>query len=119
MADDSLPLADAVRALREQLKIAAEAARGESLQFTVGPAVMELTTVLTSEGSVDGKASFKVVGIGFEAGATGRLEQERTHKLTLTLTPTQLDPGGGSTDVKVAGEAAASLGARRARSREA
>jgi hypothetical protein len=87
MAQDLIPLAEAIGALRKELSDAMAAGHGEALQFEVGPVELELNLVVQREAAADGKLKFKIFGWGAEAGVSGKLADERSHKVKLVLTP--------------------------------
>jgi hypothetical protein len=78
-----LALADAIDQLRRELGYAVDAARGERLQFMLGPVELELQLELSAKGGAKAEARWVVVSLGADAGA----ERTRTHKVKLTLTP--------------------------------
>jgi hypothetical protein len=78
-----LALADAIGQLRREIGASIESARGEALQFQLGPVELELQVQLVAKGGLKGEAKWVVVSFGAEAGA----ERTRTHKVKLTLTP--------------------------------
>ena len=93
MKDQSIGLAEAVRALRDELTTAAANAEEAKLLFALGPIEMEFTIVGTREGGSDGKVKFAIFGVGADIGASGKIATKQTHKVKLTLTPT-LRSGG-------------------------
>ncbi len=88
-----LALADAIDQLRSEISRAVASARGEPLQFILGPVELELQVELSMKGGAKAEAKWVVVSFGADAGA----ERRRSHKVKLTLTP-QLD---GKRDVAV------------------
>jgi hypothetical protein len=93
MADDLIPLADAITSLRAELQSAELEGEGNDLRFKVGPVEIEFDVVITKGGDVGAKASFKVLGVGVEGSAGGKVGQERTQKIKLTLTPVTRNGG--------------------------
>ena len=91
MAQDLIPLAEAVAALRSELGTAMKAGKGETLRFQLGPIELELNLVVSREASAEGKLAFKIFGWGADASAGGKLADERTHRVKLTLTPVDED----------------------------
>jgi hypothetical protein len=63
MADESIPLFDAVRVLRTEILRASQTAEGESLQFELGTVELELTVVAKRGGGTDGRLEFHVLGV--------------------------------------------------------
>ena len=93
---DELGLAEAIRQLREEIGIAMQSARGEALQFQLGPVELELQVRVSSKAGVKGEAKWVVVSFGADAGT----ERGSTHTVKLKLTPKV--PGGG--DILVSDE---------------
>jgi len=91
MADDRdkglIPLADAIQELRSELFTAFQEGQDQRLKFEVSSIELELNVVVTREGSGSAKASFKLLGIGVEANAGGKLSDAVTQKIKLSLTP--------------------------------
>lgn len=79
-----LGLSDAIRQLRQEIAEAAQNAKGEELQFTLGPIELELEVELVVSGGA--KADFKWVVVSLGAEAKG--EHHKRHKVKLTLSPT-------------------------------
>ena len=86
---NELALADAIDQLRRELGRAVDAARGERLQFVLGPVELELQVELSLKGGAKAEARWVVVSLGADAGA----QRTRTHKVKLTLKP-QFDGKG-------------------------
>ena len=78
-----LGLADAIRQLREEIASAVQSAKGEELQFGLGPIELELQVELTVSGGA--KADFKWVIVSLGAEAKGQNLQR--HRVKLTLSP--------------------------------
>ncbi|MBT2212336.1 MULTISPECIES: trypco2 family protein [Actinomadura] len=77
-------LAEAVKAIRDDLVRAEREGAGESVRFTVGPIEVAFDVALTREGGANGKVKVWVI----EAGASGKVSQTSTHRVAFTLTPT-------------------------------
>jgi hypothetical protein len=88
-----LALADAIDHLRRELSLAVEAAKGERLQFILGPVELELQVDLSMKGGAKAEVKWVVVSLGANAGA----ERTGRHKVKLTLNP-QVE---GKGDVRV------------------
>jgi hypothetical protein len=93
---DELGLAEAIGQLRREIGVAMQSARGEPLQFHLGPVELELQVRVASKAGVKGEAKWFVVSFGADAGT----EHAGTHTVKLTLTP--ILPGGG--DIRVSDE---------------
>lgn len=83
----TISLADAIQELRQDVSRAVEKARDEDFKFKLGTIELELSLVATSEGSANGKLSFKILGVGAEVGAGGKLSNAFTHRVKVVLTP--------------------------------
>ena len=77
-------LAEAVAVLREELAKAREAGVGEDVAFTVGPVEVEFAVVAKRNAGVRAGVQFGVVTVG----ANGGIAREQTHRVKVTLTPT-------------------------------
>jgi hypothetical protein len=97
MAEELLPLGEAVRSLRAQIVEAAAIGSNDPLRFELGPIELEFSVVATREGSGGGKIEFKVWGIGATVEGSGTIASERTHKVKFTLSPKS--EGGGTVDI--------------------
>lgn len=82
-----LPLTEVVEGLRQQLAQAVLAAHADGVRFQVNGVELEFTVVAKREAGGDGKIKFSVLGVGAELGAAGKMAQERTQKVKLSLTP--------------------------------
>ncbi|MDG5493316.1 trypco2 family protein [Niveispirillum sp. BGYR6] len=94
-ASESVGIADAIDTLRKELADAINRGDGEALRFKVKGIELELTVACEISGN--GKASFKVLGIGGEVG--GSAKSTNTHKVKLTLEP--VDKNGNNKDTLV------------------
>jgi hypothetical protein len=81
-------LAQAIAQLRREIAASVLAARGDPLQFTLGPIEVELQLQLAR--AMGGKAELKWVVIS--VGADANTHATHTHKIKFTLTP-ELDGG--------------------------
>jgi hypothetical protein len=99
MSESLIPLADMIAALRDELDRAVEVGRARGPRFQVGPIELELTLVVGREATPEGKISFKVFGSGAEVSVGGKISDERTHRIKLTLTP--VDQAGEPTKILV------------------
>jgi hypothetical protein len=87
MDDQLIPLTDVVAALRAEIERAVAAGAGASTKFGLGPIDLEFQTVVTREGGAGGKISLKVLGVGAELGASGKLTSAHTQRVKLVLNP--------------------------------
>ena len=88
-----VPIADAVRVLREQLESAVDAKENSLLHFELGTIELEFHVVYTTEGTGQLSAGFKL--LSFDAGAktSGKIENEQVQKIKLVLTPKLVKDG--------------------------
>lgn len=94
MTEELFPLADAVRALRQELVEAANDAKHNDIRFEVGPIEMEFQVVATKESTKNGEISFKIFGQGVSGGIGGKQSGQETQKVKLVLTPRLIDENG-------------------------
>ncbi|MFC8667713.1 trypco2 family protein [Streptomyces sp. NPDC057199] len=87
-----IELSDLIRELRQQLTTAVADGAGEAVRFELGPVEVEATLAVTREEGGDAKVRLWVV----DAGATGKYAQAQTQRITVTLTPKVVPPGGSA-----------------------
>ncbi|GAA1757294.1 trypco2 family protein [Luedemannella helvata] len=97
---EKIELADVIRNLRSELDRAIDGARGQRLQFDLGPIELEVSVSLEQTDDVKAGIKFWVVDVG--AGLNDK--NIATQRLKLTLTPT-IDAGGQRTNPRVSGQA--------------
>lgn len=98
---DPIPLASAIRVLREQLQDAVRAGQGEELRFALGPVELELRVQAAHEGGGEAGIKFWLVSIGARASSSS----QTTHTVRLSLTPVRVGADGDQDrDVLVASE---------------
>ncbi|MGP3921106.1 trypco2 family protein [Nonomuraea sp. 10N515B] len=81
---ECVPLADYIRALRDQLETAQQEGRARGVKFAVGAVELEFEVAVTKE--VDGSGGLKLWV--FELGAAGKRSGAQTQRVRMTLTPT-------------------------------
>jgi hypothetical protein len=91
---DTIPLKDALQALRAEIVEAADGVSGENIRFELGPIEMEFQVVAQRSGGADGKIGFHIFGAEASIGANGKMESSRTQKIKLTLTPKRVVDNG-------------------------
>src|SRR5262249_3489797 len=95
---ETIPLRDAVRALRTEIMAAADDASAQSVRFDLGQIELEFQVVAKAEknveGKVGGKVNFHIFSVDASIGGGGKLADERTQKVRFILTPVILDPTG-------------------------
>lgn len=79
-----LGLAEAIEAVRLQLRRAQDAGRGSDVRFAVGPVEVEFAVDVSKKAG--GEASVKVLGL-LSLGGKGELSQGQTHRVKISLTP--------------------------------
>ena len=99
---DAIDLQTAVRALRDQLMVAAAEGVDQPVRFEVGPIEMEFLVELRRDAKVRGGVRALLASAEGEAAA-GRT---RTHRVSFTLTPK--DATGGSLQISSTDEGDAS-----------
>ncbi len=90
--DTGIELADAIEVVREQLVEAVARGEGEAIRFGVDSVVVEFGVELKLDAKVKGGVKAWV----FTADAETGIARQRTHRITVTLTP---KGPGGSLDV--------------------
>jgi hypothetical protein len=90
MPEALVGLADAIKALRQELATATEEGQGKSVRFELGPVEMEFLLQVTKDAGGSAGVQFWVVSLG---GQTG-ISSGSTHRVKLALTPK--DASGGS-----------------------
>ncbi|WP_441245448.1 trypco2 family protein [Kitasatospora sp. McL0602] len=81
--ESGIELADAVEAVRQQLAEAAERAEGQQIRFDVGEVKLEFSVELKRDARVKGG----IKALVFSADAEAGLAHQRTHRISVTLTP--------------------------------
>ncbi|MER6331192.1 trypco2 family protein [Streptomyces sp. NPDC001034] len=95
-----IELAEMISELGQELNDALTRGPSGVVRFELGPVEVEADVVVSRKGGANGKVRFWVV----EAGAEGRLESSRTHRVRLTLHPKLVAPDGTHVKVLVSGE---------------
>ena len=95
IGDETFPLRDVIRGLRDEIAQAALDGAGNAISFALGPIELEFNVVATREGGGGGGIKFAVLGIGANVDASAKVANERTQKVKFTLTPEMLDPTTG------------------------
>jgi hypothetical protein len=86
---EEIELSAAVRAIREQLTLAAQEGENSPIRFGVGPIQMEFAVELRREAGAKGGVKAWVVS----ADAEAKRSQGTTHRVSFTLTPTDAATG--------------------------
>ena len=85
-----LKLSEVIEGLRVELAAAAEAGRGQAMQFEVGPVEVEVEVAVTKTTTGNGGVEFWVV----KAGAEHEHANAVTHRIKVTLHPAAADGSG-------------------------
>jgi hypothetical protein len=83
MAEQWVGLAEAIRALRQELTTAINTAKDEVLRFELGPVEMEFLLEVKKDAGGDAGVRFGVISLGGKAN----MSSGSTHRLKLSLTP--------------------------------
>jgi Trypsin-co-occurring domain 2 len=81
---EELALADAIEAVRRELRRAQDEGRGSDVRFVVGPAEVEFTVGVVK--AAGGEASVKVLSL-LSFGGSGEVSTGKTNRVKLVLTP--------------------------------
>lgn len=92
-------LADTIQALRNELALAVISGRDEKLQFEVAQVELEMSLAITRGGSGDAGLHFGVLSFG----AGGKVANEATHRLILTLSPLMANADGETQPARISG----------------
>ncbi len=98
---ETVPLRDAIRALRTEIMEAAEEASSQPVRFELGSIEMEFQVVAKKEKAGDAKFSFHILGAEAAIGGSGRGADERTQKVKLVLSPVLEKMDGGRSKVEI------------------
>jgi Trypsin-co-occurring domain 2 len=91
---EELALADAIEAVRRELRRAQDEGRGSDVRFVVGPAEVEFTVEVVK--AAGGEASVKVLSL-LSFGGSGEVSTGKTNRVKLVLTPVGV--GGAAFEV--------------------
>jgi hypothetical protein len=84
---ETLPLREVIRSLRSELVEAATEGQTEAVRFELGPIELEFQVVVEREGEAGGKLGFHIFAANAEVNLGGKVSDQRTQKVKLTLTP--------------------------------
>jgi hypothetical protein len=76
-------LADAIKALRQEIAAAMEEGQDKSVRFELGPVEMEFLLQVTKDAGASAGVKFWIVSLGGQAG----ISSGSTHRVKLALTP--------------------------------
>ncbi|BBU63915.1 hypothetical protein MSC49_38500 (plasmid) [Methylosinus sp. C49] len=98
---DTIPLREALQALRAEIVGAVADAATESVKFELGPIEMEFQVVAQREAGGEGKIGFHIFGAEASLGASGKAEMSKTQKVKLSLSPVKVDAGGQKGKIEI------------------
>lgn len=105
---ETVPLRDAIRALRVEIMEAAEDASTQAVRFELGPIELEFQVVAKKEKGGDAKISskigFYVLSAEATIGGSGKGADERMQKVKLVLNPVVVDRAGGRSKLEIGRE---------------
>ena len=87
---EEFALADAIEAVRSELRRAQDEGRSSDVRFVVGPAEVEFTVEVVK--AAGGEASVRVLNL-VSFGASGEVSTGATSRVKLVLTPVAVDGG--------------------------
>lgn len=103
---ETIPLRDAVQALRAEILSAAEAASAQAVRFELGPIEMEFQVVAKREGGGDAKLGFHIFTADASLGANAKAASERTQRVKFVLNPVLVDLSGQRRKLEIGREPA-------------
>jgi Trypsin-co-occurring domain 2 len=98
-ASVDIPLAEVIKALRQELTDAITAGADEDLRFALGPIDLEIQLEVSRSAEANAGVRFWVISVG----GSGERASRSTHTLRLQLTPR---PAGSNESVLLGAEAA-------------
>lgn len=98
---DTIPLRDAIRALREEIMAAREDAITQAMQFEMGPIEMEFQVVARKEVEGKAKLGFHIIAAEATLGGSGKGTDERTQRVKFVLNPVLAKTNGTFEEVKI------------------
>jgi hypothetical protein len=88
---DTIPLRDAILALRGEIVAAAKDASTQEVRFELGPIEMEFQVVARKEIGGEAKLGFHIFGAEASLGGSGKGANEQTQKVKFVLDPFLID----------------------------
>jgi hypothetical protein len=98
---ETVPLRDAIRALRVELLEAVEDASTQAVRFELGTIELEFQVVARREKEGKAKIGFHIFGAEASVGGTGGRGDERTQTVKLVLNPVLLGTDGGRSKLDI------------------
>lgn len=90
-------LADTLKALRAELTESLQEATPNGIMFELGQTDVEFEVAITKDAGADGGIRFGVISFG----ASGKLANEATHRISLSLKPVMINDEGVVVPAKV------------------
>jgi hypothetical protein len=103
-AMDTIPLRDAIRALRGEILAAREEAPTQGMRFELGPIEMEFQIVARKEVGGEAKLGFHIFAAEATLGGSAKGADERTQKVKFVLNPVLVDMAGQRSKLEIARE---------------
>jgi hypothetical protein len=101
---DTIPLKEAIDALRGEILAARQEASTQEVRFELGPVEMEFQVVARKEIGGDAKVGFHILAAEATLGGSGKGSDERTQKVKFVLNPIFVDASGQQTKLQVGRE---------------
>ena len=98
---ETIPLRDAVQALRGEIIAAAENASTQAVRFELGSIEMEFQVVARKEVGGEAKFGFHIFAADATLGGSGKSADERTQKVKFVLTPVLVDMAGKRSKLEI------------------
>jgi hypothetical protein len=99
---DTMPLSDAIRALRNEILAARDEAAGQEVRFEVGPIEMEFHVIARKEIGGGAKVGFHIFAAEATLGASGKGADERVQKVKIVLNAISVDASGRQSKIAIA-----------------
>lgn len=99
---ETIPLLDAIRALRGEILAANEEAQGHAVRFALGPIEMEFQVVAQRELAGNVNVRFHILSVGANLGASGKRAEEGTQRVKFVLNPVLVDETGERSEIEIA-----------------
>ena len=98
---DTIPLQDAIRALRAEILAAHAEGSTEEIRFELGPIEMEFQVVARREIGAEAKLGFHIFAVEATLGGGGKGTDEGTQKVKFVLNPIAVGAAGQRTKIDI------------------
>src|SRR4051812_21669092 len=98
---ETVPLGDAIRALRVEIMEAADDASTQAVRFELGPIELEFQVVAKQEKGRETKLGFHILAANATVGGSGKGANEHTQKVKLVLNPVFVRMDGGRSKLEI------------------